>query len=448
MPEIGPEHPLTYRQEIAEPIFARILAGGSGAVVGAASAGKSRLLQFILRPDVRRHYLGETAKSTMLVWVDCNRMAEISEWGLYELMLTALAEAVPPDGRAPLLDLRREAIVTHNALLAQRNVEMALRMLCQEEELRVALILDEFDACYQALSGQTLANLRALRDMNKYALGYVMFLRHDPATLRDPDECEGFYELFSRNVMGLQPYAEADALRIVDQLLARRGHELPALPKDVGAHLYRLSGGHSGLLVALIQALVGDLPTGQTWDAWAQRLPTVHEECRKLWNGLLDEERRVFNHLAQGMSTRLQDRKSLLLKGLLTDAGRGDVRFFSPLFRHYVANQAPSRGKTLHLDAAAQTVWIEGQPPVALTAKEYALLAYLYTHLEEIRSHEDIIAAVYPDDEQFGGHDGALAALVSRLRQKIEQNPSQPQYLLNFRGRGYMLVSEPHLQEV
>jgi hypothetical protein len=215
----------------------------------------------------------------------------------------------------------------------------------------------------------------------------------------------------------------------------------------VGQHLFRLSGGHSGLLVALIDALASDLPTGQTWDAWAQRLPAVHEECRKLWNGLRAEEQRTLNHLAQEVSTSFQQRKSLVLKGLLRNGGRGDVQFFSPLFRHYVANRALSTGTTLRVDVAAQTVWIEGQPPILLTAKEYDLIAYLYTHLNEIRSHEDIIAALYPGDAQFGVNDGALSALVRRLRRKIEPNPGQPQYLLNYRGRGYRLVEKPELQE-
>ncbi|MEZ4676320.1 MAG: hypothetical protein R2932_19020 [Caldilineaceae bacterium] len=63
------------------PLFARIHAGESCAVVGAASMGKSRLLQFILRPDVATHYLAKltqaNATPTLLLWIDCNRMAEV-----------------------------------------------------------------------------------------------------------------------------------------------------------------------------------------------------------------------------------------------------------------------------------------------------------------------------------------------------------------------------------
>jgi hypothetical protein len=93
MSEIGPEHPLTYRQEIVEPVFQLIRSGESAAVVGLASMGKSRLLRFLLRPDVQAHYLGDDSPATWLVLVDGNRLATVSEWGWYELLLTALTEA-------------------------------------------------------------------------------------------------------------------------------------------------------------------------------------------------------------------------------------------------------------------------------------------------------------------------------------------------------------------
>jgi len=87
MTEIGPEHPITYRQEIAAPLFRNLQARDSCAVVGPSSMGKSRLLTFIQRPDVRRHYLADQADSVLLALADCNRLAEMSEWGFYELLL-------------------------------------------------------------------------------------------------------------------------------------------------------------------------------------------------------------------------------------------------------------------------------------------------------------------------------------------------------------------------
>ncbi len=443
MPEIGPQHPLTYRMGIVASIFDRIRAGGSGVVVGAASMGKSRLLHFLLRADVRAHYLTNTANTTLFAWVDCNRMAEISEWGLYELILTALAEAVNEDARAPLLKLRHEAIIEHNALLAQRNAEMALKMLCQEEGLRVVLVLDEFDECYQELSPQTLANLRGLRDMNKYLLTYLLFTRDTLDALRNPDDVQGFYELLSRNAIGLTPYGKNDALRVIAQQAARRKSQLRQAPIDYADYVLRLSGGHPGLIVALLDGLTKTQPEENEWQVWAMQLPGVQEECRKLWEGLRTAEQHTLNHLAQEIETGFRERGSLLLKGLIRDQGGGKLTFFSPLFRAYIANQAIFSGPNkLKVDEVARNIYIEGRPPLKLTAKEYELVAYLYEHLGEVRSNEEIITALYPGKEGFGVSESNITALIRRTRKKIELEPAHPQFLHNVRGRGYRLVDE------
>ena len=256
MPEIGPQHPLTYRQEIAAPLFDLLASGESGAVIAPASMGKSRLLQFLLRTDVQQHYLGDAAVNTWLVLVDCNRLAEVSEWGLYELMLTALTEdtsgRVDAVQREWLSGLRRDAITARSALLARRNVELATRVLCREQALRLSFIFDEFDEIYRALPAPALANLRALRDADRYSVCYVLMLRDHPERLRPRDDNEGFYELMSRSVIGLKSYSEADARRVIAQIAVRRRR---VVTEGQEAEMLALSGGHPGLLVALFDVL-------------------------------------------------------------------------------------------------------------------------------------------------------------------------------------------------
>ena len=253
MPEIGPEHPINYRQELVAPIFRKLQASESCAVIGAASMGKSRLIHFLLRQDVQHHYL-QSAHPTLLACVDCNRLVGFTTWALHELILTALVEgcgehATLTDQRTRFNQLREQAILSRNELLAQRNVELALRMLCKEQGWRVCLLLDEFDTTYQTLPSQALASLRALRDMNKYQLSYLLFLRNPPLQLRAADDAEGFYELFSRSLLGLRPYSPEDGQRVIMQILARRSHELPGVSHAVIPELLYLSGGHPGLQI-------------------------------------------------------------------------------------------------------------------------------------------------------------------------------------------------------
>lgn len=443
MPEIGPEHPLTYRAELVVPLFARIRSRESCAVIGAASMGKSRLLQFLLRPDVRAHYLNEADATTLLVWVDCNRMASFSAWGLHELLLTGLLEAciehpLAREQRANLTQLRRETIVERNRLLAQRNVELALQIFCQELKLQVCFILDEFDEAYRTLTGRALASLRALRDRHKYQVSYVLLLRHHPMHLRLPTDCEGFYELFSRSPLGLQPYTSTDTDQVIEQILARRGDEVTAFDEAIMSQLVRLSGGHPGLLVALLDVLIteGTLPV----DLASQ--PKVQEECRKLWEGLRREERETLHRIAQSVETDFRQRASLLLKGIICEQQPGQVQLFSPLFADYAAQQAPLVEQGLRIDQQTGAVWVDGHLAETLTAREFDLLTLLAQEQGKIYETEEILASLYPGGGEATVDNGYVAALVRRVRAKLERDPSKPQYLRNVRGRGYRLVME------
>ncbi|MBI5563454.1 MAG: FHA domain-containing protein [Chloroflexi bacterium] len=76
---------------------------------------------------------------------------------------------------------------------------------------------------------------------------------------------------------------------------------------------------------------------------------------------------------------------------------------------------------------------------VELSGKEFALLAFLSDHTEQICSKADIAAAVWPDydGEVF---DYQIESLVKRLRLKIEADPDEPRFIVTVRGRGYRLI--------
>lgn len=445
MSKFRQHHHPTFRQEICGPLFELIRSGESLVVAGVAGLGKSRLLQFLMRSETINQYLQENAKSMLLAWVDCNRMAELSPWGLYELLLTALIERASSVSRLRpvcerLLPLRSGTIVERNHLLAQRNLELALRMLCSEYEVNVVFILDEFDESYTTLPPQALANLRALRDANKYRLCYALFMREHPAILRNPDDCEGFYELLSRSVLYLQPYSREDALETIRSICHRRNIEL--LHGDGDAReIVRLSGGHPGIMVGILDALTDGVPEGTDWE-WAASNLKVQEECRKIWEGLQANEQRALHHLASGVTLRLKDKEPLLEKGLLVGGATDEPSFGIPLFKHYVLNQAEMVESGLRLDRSTGIVWVNGQPSEELTGKEYDLVEFMGGRINQLCSSDDIILHLWPGDEGFEINPNTVAALVRRVRRKIEPNPSRPKYLISVKGRGYRLLEQ------
>ncbi|MFY9894138.1 MAG: response regulator transcription factor [Xanthobacteraceae bacterium] len=76
-----------------------------------------------------------------------------------------------------------------------------------------------------------------------------------------------------------------------------------------------------------------------------------------------------------------------------------------------------------------------GDKDVKLSPKEYDLLRVLVQHAGKVLTHKFLLAELWDDltDAQY------LRVYVRQLRQKIEADPEQPQYILTETGIGYRL---------
>lgn len=97
----------------------------------------------------------------------------------------------------------------------------------------------------------------------------------------------------------------------------------------------------------------------------------------------------------------------------------------------------------LTLDAENQSVTIRDSTPVRLTNLEYRLLQYLQVNAGRTISAERLTSHVW--GYQGVGDKQALKQLIHRLRQKIEANPTDPQYVVTVAGIGYTLQRSEQL---
>lgn len=72
---------------------------------------------------------------------------------------------------------------------------------------------------------------------------------------------------------------------------------------------------------------------------------------------------------------------------------------------------------------------------VELTPKEYELLVLLATHPGRSYSREQLLNTIW--GYQFEGYEHTVNSHINRLRSKIENNPSKPDYILTTWGVGY-----------
>jgi len=338
MIEIGPEHSFSYRQNILIHIFNLVQSVESCYVIAAASIGKTRLLDFMMRPDVQENYLKEHAKNTLLIRVDMNRLNEISDLGFYELLMSAIVSACGQKSELSALQhefaLVLSEVLQRNDLPSLRFVELFTQKLCQQTDLKLVFIFDEFDGAYRELPSKIFANLRGIRDANKNRLCFILFLRNPPEKLRPPIENESFYELVSRNLIGLGPYNRSDSLTVIQQLEVRR--QYPLTP-EMREWLSQVSGGHPGLIHALLNIII-DLPNQKDRVTNLKSLAhqeAIVEECRKIWNSLSNDEQQGLLAFVRNNSVPQPVLKLLTAKGLLQMKG-DTYKVFSPIFELYL----------------------------------------------------------------------------------------------------------------
>ncbi len=90
------------------------------------------------------------------------------------------------------------------------------------------------------------------------------------------------------------------------------------------------------------------------------------------------------------------------------------------------------------IDRRTREVTLAGNP-VKLTPNELGMLEYLMMNQGIVVRIEDILVNVwgYTTDRD----DDVVRATVARLRKKIERDPSEPRYVVNVPGEGYVVRS-------
>jgi two-component system KDP operon response regulator KdpE len=85
-------------------------------------------------------------------------------------------------------------------------------------------------------------------------------------------------------------------------------------------------------------------------------------------------------------------------------------------------------------DLERHKVVVRGQE-IELTPTEFNLLVYMMEHAGKVLPHQTILKNVW--GPEYGREAEYLRVYIGRLRQKIEKDPSDPEYLFTERGIGY-----------
>jgi DNA-binding winged helix-turn-helix (wHTH) protein len=273
------------------------------------------------------------------------------------------------------------------------------------------------------------------------------------AESRKGPEISEFSELFSHHSRYLAMLSKSDSLRLINEFAQEEGLDFTVEDR---AFILAQAGGHPGLLKAVCHVLATaferdepDRVRTADYRLLRERLEddaTVRGECVKLWNNLPTELQAALMDFSADKRVDRVWLQRLQEKGILTENQDGSYRLLGKAFegmtrRRQLLKEPIQPG--VHLDVEAGEVYVDGHVVPVLTDLEYRLMLLLYGNIDKICDKYRIVEAVWGEDYIEEVDDARIEKLVSRLRQKIEADPSNPRYLVTVRGRGYRLLSRP-----
>lgn len=93
----------------------------------------------------------------------------------------------------------------------------------------------------------------------------------------------------------------------------------------------------------------------------------------------------------------------------------------------------------LSIDFATRTI-TKGDKQIKLTPTEFNLLEYLVRNESKVLSHHALLEKVW--GEEYTDATDYLKVYIQRLRDKLEDDPANPEMLLSERGVGYKFVKK------
>lgn len=96
--------------------------------------------------------------------------------------------------------------------------------------------------------------------------------------------------------------------------------------------------------------------------------------------------------------------------------------------------EKPITFTNIHVDPLRRTVAIKGST-ITLTVKEFDLLWLLAQHPQQVFTREQLLDRVW--GYEFYGGESTVTVHIRRLREKIENDPSNPSYIQTVWGLGY-----------
>lgn len=219
---------------------------------------------------------------------------------------------------------------------------------------------------------------------------------------------------------------EPSLLKMVSSLLKKEGYRKVDTTENCRQALELFSKNKYQIVLLDIM-----LPDGDGFSLFSKFRRISNDEVPVIFLSAKDEDQARLKGLGLGADDYIT--KPFLPQELL-------LRLKAVLRRTYHVKEKETEEVTqigeVTVDWDAGVIHATGQEYL-LTAKEFILLKKLCENRGKILSINTLCDTLWPDGSY--GYENSLMVHIRRLREKIEKNPSRPEYLVTVRGLGYKM---------
>ncbi len=419
----------------------------SGSVIAVPGMGRGSFLDYLANhPTAVANHIRPDHDEIIFISLDVNQLPDLQLATFYRILLRAIFEKLEQFDqslRETVTELYRKCEASQDPFLSQS----ALRELLQRVKLRqvrLIFVVNRFDEFCQAATNEMLATMLDLRDSFRNSLLYIVGISRELHYVTTLDKKHPLYQLIDTHHCYLGPLTEVDSRSMIEN---RLNQAPPHLRQAAAPPLMALAGGISALNRVCCQLLEQDPDLLTAPDLLTRLLEhdAVQFRVNRIWNALTSvEQYALIARHDEPLATHLSSAQVETLRRLgiwLRDDLNGQ------LLRAFADKQARATTGKLWRNPETDQIMRGQQPLTNLTAQEDAFLRYLLENPQKRCSYTEIVLAVWDNDG--GGREGvtdqAVQQVASRLRRKIETDPSRPRYLINYRGNpegGYQLFPD------
>lgn len=120
---------------------------------------------------------------------------------------------------------------------------------------------------------------------------------------------------------------------------------------------------------------------------------------------------------------------------------KANVRRVEMIENSAVASQL-LKFKDIEIDVSKYIVKVRGEE-IKITFREFELLKFLAQHRDQVYSREQLLTIVWEYEYIGVDSERTVDVTVRRLREKIEIDPSNPEFVITKRGVGYYFAGIP-----